>query len=138
MKRRLDLADVPEIPGYSTVAAVGEKYGLSKGAIYNLVFSQLAFKFVYKITKGGSGDEKRPLIMLLDQEVDRYFADKQVVSVSDREIASKRVAWRKRVKDWGRQIGWDKTLIAVSGPPHTSLVAAYEAEHPDDRMPESD
>ncbi len=138
MKRRLELDDIPELPGYLTVAAVAEKYGVGKGSIYNMVYSQLRFKNVFKITKGGNGGDKRPLILLLETEVARVFSDKSQYTVSDPELAARRSDWRKRVKTWGRADGWNETPIAVSGPPHASLVHAYLQANPDDPMPESD
>ncbi len=137
MKRRLELDDIPELPGYITVAAVAEKYGQSKGAIYNMVYGQVRFKHVFKITKGGNGGDKRPLILLMESEVAKVFEDKSKFTVQDPELAAKRAAWRKRVKEWGRGEGWTETPIAISGPPHAQLVHAYLEANPNDPMPES-
>ncbi len=138
MARVLNVEDIPELPGYSTVAAVSERYGVVKGTIYHMLFEQGKFKHVYKIRKGGNGGETKPLLMLLDAEVERVFADRSKLPVNDPELSRRRTEWSKRVKNWGREVNWTQTPIAVSGPPPAVLVAAYVQANPRDPRPESE
>jgi hypothetical protein len=132
----MTINDIPELPGYITVAAVADKYGLSKGMVYYLLYTKQAFGRPYKVSRGAS--DERPLILLDTREVDQIMEGRKAEMIEhDRASAPAEDLrqWNLRVKDWGRSTGWDTTRISVSGQPGKQLVAAYQATHADDPRP---
>lgn len=142
---RLEIEDVPELPGYLTVAAVAEMYQIHKGTVYYMIFKSRRFRTVFKVTKGMSSQgekDKRPLLLLDEREVKQVFAQKAEDATlngsTDPQLKAKLTAWNKRVKQWGRDNGWTETPIAISGPPQIQLIEAYLKAHPEDRKPRPD
>src|SRR5215475_3428460 len=66
--------EIPELPGYVTVAALAKKYNVNKGTIYYLLYNKRAFASACKVSKG-EGDE-RPLILLATREADRVMSQR--------------------------------------------------------------
>jgi hypothetical protein len=134
--RKLTLAQIPELPGYIPVARIAADYGVHKGTIYYMIYHQAAFRHVYKVSTGM--DDPRPLIVILESEVREVFAARERKAKEIRQLtpAQQVQQWNRRVKQWGRDIGWEKTPILLSGPPSVPLVTAYLEEHADDPRPE--
>lgn len=140
MDQRLDIRDIPELPGYLTVSAVAERYGMAKGSIYHMIYAKRRFKNVYKVGKGGhkggkGGEDKRPLLLLATNEVDEVFAQRERPQVTDPDLSQKMNAWNKRVKQWAREQGWTQTVIRISGQPPKVMQQAYLQANPDDTRP---
>lgn len=107
--------DIPELPGYLTVQAVGKLFGIAKESVFWKIYTQKAFQHVYKV---GSPDEtQRPVLLILEDEAHKVFKQEQLSRVREDTDAEKLNAWNKRVKQWGRDTGWDTMPIRVSGRP---------------------
>lgn len=137
MARRLEVKDIPELPGYLTVAAVSERYGIHKGTVFYMIYNSRRFENVYKVSKGKTNgtEDQRPLLLLLEEEVKTVMADRGLTEQAGPN--STLAAWNRRVKDWARSIGWTQTPIEVKGPPQRALVAEYLKANPDDIKPGS-
>lgn len=128
--------EIPELPGYITVAALSEMYGVDKGTIYYMLYNSQAFKRAYKVMKGVV--DPKPLILL-----DRNEATKVMDARKDRLETRAQVPataqalrdWNRRVKDWGIETGWTQTRISDSGQPNMPLMQAYLEKHPEDVRP---
>lgn len=138
--RRLNVEEIPELPGYMTVAAIADKYHVHKGTVYYMITNSLSFgpNAVFKASKG-TGDDQRPLLLVRTDAVTRVFAKraKDFKPVTD-EYATAINDWNRRVKQWGRDSGWTLTPIRTMGPPQHDLMAAYLRENPGDMRPEID
>lgn len=133
MKTKLTVQDIPELPGYMTVADIAERYGINKGTVYHMIYESQRFKTVFKISKGGTN--QRPMLLVSESEVMKAFAGRTVVT--DPQQVVKVGEWNKRVKQWGLDTGWTQTPIFPSGPPQISLVEAFVKANPDDVRPGS-
>jgi hypothetical protein len=109
-----------------------------QGTIYYLLFNKQAFRRPYKVSRG-LGDE-RPLILLEERDArdvmkrrESELAEKNRVSGGAEELK----LWNRRVKDWGRGIGWATTRISDSGQPGKLLVEAYLDARPEDPRPDT-
>jgi hypothetical protein len=138
MSKKLSIDEIPELPGYMTLAAIAEKYSVSKSTVYYMIMGQRLFRTVVKVTKGsdeaGKGD-KRPMLLIKTSEVEKVFAERSFRVVTA-ETSERLKEWNRRIKQWGRTSGWSETAIHVAGAPPRILVDAYLAEHPDDQRPE--
>lgn len=125
--------DIPELPGYLTVSAVAKMFGIQKESVFYKIYSQGAFKHVYRV--GSLEETQRPVLLLLESEVKQVFkAERDSVRVhTSRELLN---SWNKRVKDWGRVTQWNGAEIKINGRPQQELVAAYLAANPADPRPE--
>lgn len=134
-KKKLTQDEIPELPGYLPVAAISARYGVHKGTIYYMIYHQRLFRHVYKISTGV--DDKRPLLLILEQEVDAVFAARvqSAATVKNLSAAQLLQQWNRRVKQWGTDQGWTDTRIFPSGPPNKALVEAYLADNPEDPSP---
>lgn len=135
-RRKMRPDEIPELPGYITVAALAERFDVDKSTIYYMLYSVQAFARPYKIMKGVK--DERPLILL--DATDAVAVMTERVRNLKRDAAVPRTAknvrsWNLRVKDWGRETGWSQTRISAAGPPHKALADAYLAEHPGDVKP---
>lgn len=141
--RKLSIDDIPELPGYLTVAAISAKYKVHKGTVFYAIMYQGLFPegTVYKVGKG-KGDAEgerngRPLILVEEKQADKVFTERaETLKKITPEYTNHLVEWNRRVKEWGHEIGWNETPIRVMGPPTQQLVAAYLGAHPDDPRPE--
>lgn len=144
-KLRITIDDIPELPGYMTLAAIAAKYKVDKGTVRYMILAQNAFKTVCKVTKGGLQEDdkdKRPLLLISSAEVEEVFAERKKLNdqlKQQRLLNPGRsedvIAWNRRVKEWGRSIGWTQTPISIAGPPNQTLIVAYVKRHPDDVRP---
>lgn len=134
MSRKLDIKDIPELPGYMTVAAVSDLYGVNKGTIYYMIYNSRRFKSVVKVSKGL--DDQRPMLLLSADEVKKIFDVRENFVPIDPSRAKDLTIWNRRVKQWGRQVGWGDQILA-SGPPAIGLVDEYVRQHPQDPKPGS-
>ncbi len=132
----MNIDDIPEFPGYLGVSRVAQLFGITKTGVYYKIYDQRVFRHVYKVA--GNEDGQRPTLMLWEPEVMEVLKretderEKRGVPLRDRVSA-----WNKRVKQWGRDTGWNNGAhIHDTGRPHNDLVSAYLASNPDDPRPE--
>lgn len=140
--------DIPELPGYLTVATVAKMFGMRKESIFHKIYEQKSFQHVYRIGgkvtfKGLDGKvrveddvSQRPIIVLLESEVMRVFQQEMDSASAKPEPSNDLTLWNKRVKQWGRDTGWAEAPIQVNGRPPLKLVKAYLAANPADPRPE--
>lgn len=129
----MKLEDIPEMPGYISVARAARIFDMTKASIYYKIYEQEKFKHVYRL--GGGDEESRPVLLLLESEV-RQVAAREAEEAAVVPLKDRLNAWNKRVKDWGRRTGWSATEIHVAGQPDLKLQAAYLAATPQDVRPE--
>lgn len=136
MNYRINYEDMPDLPGYWTVARVSAEYGMSKEGVRNMVWAQKLFPGACKVTWGEPGDPNPKIILLLpEQEVRKVFARRTAAREQGPSLAKQINAWNRRVKDWGRVNSWAQTPIRVSGAPHKLLAEAYLEANPADPRP---
>lgn len=137
-KLRITIDEIPELPGYMTLAAIAAKYKVDKGTVRYMILNQNVFSTVCKVTKGGLTDkDKRPLLLISSGEVEQVFAARAKFKAEQPDPARKQevIEWNRRVKQWGRSVGWTQTPISSAGPPNQTLIVAYAKRHPDDPRP---
>lgn len=135
-RKKMQADEIPELPGYITVAALAEKFGVNKSTIYYLLYSVQAFSRPYKIMKGVL--DERPLILLDANDANLVMEKRKAglaVEGAVPRTAKNVTEWNLRVKNWGRETGWTQTRISPAGPPHKALADAYSAQHPQDVRP---
>lgn len=125
--------EIPELPGYMTVATVARIFGIEKESVFYKIYEQGAFQHVYKV--GPPEETRRPVLLLLESEVRRVFSTERA-SVPMHTSRTLLKEWNKRVKAWGRETGWTETPIADAGRPPKALVQAYLEANPEDTRPE--
>src|SRR3954469_18984974 len=128
----MKLEDIPELPGYISVARAARIFDMTKASIYYKIYEQEKFKHVYRL--GGVDEESRPVLMLLESEV-RQVAKAELDEADIVPLKERLNAWNKRVKQWGRETGWTATEIHVAGQPDLKLQGAYSAANPGDARP---
>lgn len=133
--------DLPELPGYMSVAQACKLFKLSKQGMYYRIFDLGQFRTVYRV--GGGREEEgerreRPFLLLVKDEVMRVYREEQEAQGNEQSAREKREAlnqFHRRVKDWGLANDWTQSRISPKGRPHEALVRAYEKAHPKDRRP---
>jgi hypothetical protein len=133
VKYNMTIDEIPDLPGYLSVAQVVERYGINKQTVYYMIFSQRAFKRVFKISRGS--DAKRVVLMLNEAEVASVMQQREERGHRPPSRKAALRDWTYRVKQWGWDNKWTATPIAKSGPPTRQLVDAYLQAHPDDPRP---
>lgn len=137
-QRRTTVDDIPELPGYTTVAALASEYGVAKGTIYYLLYTKRAFERPYKVSRGLS--DERPLILLEEKNAHEVMKKRGTEMAEHNRVsgnADEVKHWNRRVKNWGREIGWTTTRISDSGQAGKLLVEAYLEAHPEDVRPDT-
>jgi hypothetical protein len=137
-RHRLTVDDIPELPGYTTVAALADKYGVHKGTIYYLLYNKEAFQRPYKVSRGLK--DERPLILLEEKNAYEVMERRGTELAAQRRVsgsAEELKHWNRRVKNWGREIGWTTTRISESGQAGKLLIEAYLQTHPEDVRPDT-
>jgi hypothetical protein len=135
--RRLDVKDIPDLPGFSTVAQIAAKWSVHKGTVFYMILHQLAFPegSVYKVSKGK--EDQRPLILVKTDVANEIMGRRAETLKKISPTYSGDVgAWNRRVKEWGKSVGWTETAIRTMGPPTQLLEDAYVQQFPDDPRPE--
>lgn len=130
-------SDLPELPGYMSIAEAAKLFGLTRQGIYYRAFTAKKFGTVYRVG-GGTDSGERPFLLLARAEVDRVLREEaqQVAHQAALVTPEERLnAFHRRVKEWGLWSNWTRTRISTKGRPHHELVAAYEQAHPNDRRP---
>lgn len=129
---RLELADIPELEGWVSVARVAEAFKCTKESVYYMIHEQGLFRGVRRI--GGdpadpSGKKRRAYLLIPQGEFERVRAER---SAKQPPFTTQISEWHKRVKQWGRQ---NEYFSGESGRPNQALIAAYQDTHPDDPRP---
>lgn len=135
-RSRLKIGDLPELPGYVTVGALAERFGVSKETVYYLLYDKKSITRAYKISKGVEGN--RPLILIEERQGEEVMvARAKELEEKGRMLATPHQLrdWNRRVKDWGRENNWTLTVIRASGQPGIELQRAYLQAHPEDPKP---
>jgi hypothetical protein len=128
----LTIEQIPQIPGYLSVAQAAEIFGYAKESIFYKIYRQRAFNHVYRV--GDTSPGSRPVLVLLEAEVREVKAREDAASTEE-PFKSRLRSWNRRVKQWGVDNNWTQNVIHKSGQPHIDLQAAYEKAHPDDLRP---
>lgn len=122
---------VPELPGYVSVAVAAEMLGQSKPSVYYRMFTQGHFKVIFRVDCA----KERPLYLLLktevEQVIEREAREAEQKAIGHAQALANGLGRNRRIKAWGHESGWPG-FIHTKGAPSRELVCAYEAAHPDD------
>lgn len=135
-RRSMRPEEIPELPGYITVAALSDKYGVDKGTIYYMLYNGQKFSRPYKVMKGTV--DPKPLILLDRNDAFKVMdarAQQQSAKANLPATAQELREWNRRVKDWGIETGWTQTRISESGQPSLPLIRAFLEKYPQDVRP---
>lgn len=129
--RPLTIKDIPDLPGYMTVAQVAFLFNVSRFTVYDDIYVKRRFKKVFRA--GKPEDTGRPMLLLDETEVREQYEQSQQLSPKQAFRA-----WNLRVKTWANESGWAQRnglVVSPRGEAQLKMVFAYVDEHPDDPNP---
>lgn len=131
MTGKLQAMDLPELPGYVSVAQAAKILGMAKTSVFYNIYTTGILRQVFRV--GDEKEEERPFILLLEADVKRVAEQRLAVPAPTYEGLL--AEWNQRVKGWGASSGWDKFRISEKGVPRRELVQDYLKDHPEDTRP---
>lgn len=131
MTENLQVTDLPELPGYVSVAQAANILGMAKTSVFYNIYTTRLLNQVFRV--GNVEEGERPFILLLKTHVEQVA--KKLNSLPEPTCEQLLAEWNQRVKQWGLTSGWDKFRISEKGVPRRELVADYLKDHPEDARP---
>lgn len=132
-KRVYSVSDLPEVPGYISVARACAIMGIAKSSMFYKIYEQKAFRQVYRLS--GEDDDARPTILMVEAEV-LAVQRAEAEAVRQLPLHERVMDWNKRVKAWAAEHTdlWP-TRVHAAGPPARELQMLYQQHVPQDPRP---